>query len=260
MGAELTHLSSAVTKFAYDNAMNALSNGAPTRARTAALRAALVSLTSTLAGALLVVGIVALFSVWSMNRAWRDGLESTDGLRALAADAAQIQVEFKIGVQEWKNVLLRGSDPDDLDHYREAFELRQAAVATQLIALEAGATAAGLEAAATEIAALRAGHAAQLNAYRQSLAAGLAGAVDPERPVLDAAAARRIDRAVRGIDRELEQRIDVMREDIDTLARREREALNHALDERYETLRLVLTGLLLASSWRLGADCTARFA
>ena len=239
--------------------MNALSNGAPTRARTAALRAALVSLTSTLAGALLVVGIVALFSVWSMNRAWRDGLESTDGLRALAADAAQIQVEFKIGVQEWKNVLLRGSDPDDLDHYREAFELRQAAVAAQLGTLEAGATAAGLGAEATEIAALRIGHAAQLDSYRQALATGLAEAPDSERPVLDATVARRIDRAVRGIDRELEQRIDIMRADIDTLARREREALTHALGDRYETLRLVLMGLLLASFVALGGGLYGAF-
>lgn len=234
-------------------------NAPLTRARTTALRAALVSLTSTLAGALLVVGIVALFSVWSMNRAWRDGLESTDGLRALAADAAQIQVEFKIGVQEWKNVLLRGTDPDDLDHYSDAFEQRQATVATQLSALEAGATAAGLGAAATEIAALRAGHAAQLEAYRRALTNGLAEAADAERPVLDPAAARRIDRAVRGIDRELEQRIDTMRRDIDTLARGEREALTHALGERYETLRLVLMVLLLASFVALGGGLYGAF-
>lgn len=237
-------------------------NAPLTRARTTALRAALVSLTSTLAGALLVVGIVALFSVWSMNRAWRDGLESTDGLRALAADAAQIQVEFKIGVQEWKNVLLRGTDPDDLEHYSDAFEQRQATVATQLSALEAGATAAGLSAAATEIAALRAGHAAQLDTYRRALATGLAeaaDAADAEHPVLDAAAARRIDRAVRGIDRELEQRIDTMRADIDTLARREREALTHALGERYETLRLVLMVLLLASFVALGGGLYGAF-
>ncbi|MDC8758978.1 methyl-accepting chemotaxis protein [Janthinobacterium fluminis] len=39
-----------------------------------------------------------------------------------AIDAARSsQVEFKIEVQEWKNILLRGNDPAALDKYRQAF-------------------------------------------------------------------------------------------------------------------------------------------
>lgn len=234
-------------------------NAPLTRARTSALRAALVSLSSTLAGALLVVGIVALFSVWSMNRAWRDGIDATESLRALAADAAQIQIEFKIGVQEWKNVLLRGDDPEDLAYYRQAFEGRHAGVADRLAALEAGAAAAGLDDAAAEIAALRSLHGAQLIEYRSALADGLRQRPDGARPALGSAAARRVDRAVRGIDRELEQRIDGMRGAIDGVAGDASDALAARLAQRYQTLRRVLTGLLLASFVALGLGLYGAF-
>lgn len=216
-------------------------------ARTAGLRAALVSLSSVLVGALLVMGIVALFAIWSMDRAWRDATDSTAVIRVLATDAAQTQIEFKIGVQEWKNVLLRGADPEDFAQYRRAFESRQVGVADRLGRLEAGAAALGFAETAAEIAAVRSLHAMQLSAYRQALMTGIEQTPDPELPVLGIEAARRVDRAVRGIDRELEQRIDGMRGMVDARVSAEFEALATRLTQRYQKLRAVLIGLLLAS-------------
>lgn len=45
--------------------------------------------------------------------------------------AREMQVDFKKQVQEWKNVLLRGSDPEDLDTYRTNFEAQYRTVRAQ---------------------------------------------------------------------------------------------------------------------------------
>ena len=51
------------------------------------------------------------------------------------ADARTMQVTFKKQVQEWKDVLLRGSDPAALKKYRDAFEARAQDVDDQSVAL-----------------------------------------------------------------------------------------------------------------------------
>ncbi len=66
------------------------------------------------------------------------------------AQAQSALVHFKIQVQEWKNILLRGDEPDDLATYRAAFEREFQTVQRTLEALAAEATAAGLMDLATE--------------------------------------------------------------------------------------------------------------
>ena len=51
------------------------------------------------------------------------------------SDARVMQLTFKKQVQEWKDVLLRGSDPEALRKYRDAFEARAHDVDTQAGAL-----------------------------------------------------------------------------------------------------------------------------
>lgn len=59
---------------------------------------------------------------------------------ALNADQAavlRIESRFKIQVQEWKNVLLRGRDPAKLDKYWQGFEKEESSVASEAAALQA---------------------------------------------------------------------------------------------------------------------------
>src|SRR5262245_59961150 len=56
----------------------------------------------------------------------------------------QAQVHFKIQVQEWKNVLLRGADPELLKKYRAGFEKEEAAVRKNLTVLRERLTAEGV--------------------------------------------------------------------------------------------------------------------
>ena len=49
-------------------------------------------------------------------------------------------LEFKIQVQEWKNVLLRGKKQESLDKYWKQFESQESKVNAQLTALQTLAT------------------------------------------------------------------------------------------------------------------------
>ncbi|MGA0841307.1 MAG: hypothetical protein ACO3Z6_06750 [Pseudomonadales bacterium] len=217
--------------------------------RTSALRAALISLATTLSGALLVIGIVALFAVWSMNRAWRDGLAAADGLEQIAYRATQTQVDFKIGIQEWKNVLLRGENPEDLAFYRSAFDSRQASVTEHLAVLAESTRQLELKAASEHVVILVAAHSADLDRYRSALDQALAG--DGTLPL---GAATRVDRAVRGIDRKLEARIDALAAETQALATERLANLSLELEDRYRTLRAVLYVLLAVAFLLVGVS------
>ncbi|PYM89138.1 MAG: hypothetical protein DME08_26160 [Candidatus Rokuibacteriota bacterium] len=120
----------------------------------------------------------------------------------------QAQVHFKIQVQEWKNVLLRGADPQLLEKYRGGFEKEEAAVQKHLTVLRERLTAEALDVARVD--GLLAVHRSLGERYRAALA-GFEG---------DAAGARKVDHAVRGIDRAPTEAMDALVADLKKLAER----------------------------------------
>ncbi len=84
---------------------------------------------------MLIVGLSAVIALQRQNTAI-DHLESL--IRGPAADRQSIMlitVDFKIQVQEWKNVLLRGKSPAELDKAWGKFEKTERAVREQGLAL-----------------------------------------------------------------------------------------------------------------------------
>jgi len=137
-------------------------------------------------------------------------------------DTRAAQIHFKIQVQEWKNVLLRGHVPQDLERYQAAFNNQYDQVAARLDGLRRQAEGTGLSEA--EIGALIDQHAAMQQSYETALARFIAdGGQTP----------RDIDQQVRGIDRDLADRIDGLAEAVGTKTRALRDEVDRAVQERY---------------------------
>ena len=73
------------------------------------------------AAALALVIAAALFGLHSLNQSIRTFETEVHDSHQNAAAASHLLSQFKTQVQEWKNTLLRGKDPAQLDRYWKAF-------------------------------------------------------------------------------------------------------------------------------------------
>ncbi|GAB7537267.1 methyl-accepting chemotaxis protein [Burkholderia sp. 3C] len=109
--------------------------------------------------------------------------DAIDTYRTSVQDAAANErmvsatlVAFKLQVQEWKDTLLRGKDPDKLDRYWSAFQKREAAVADSAARLEAKLPDGEARTLVTQFAAA---HAEMGKGYRKGFEAFKAAGEDP---------------------------------------------------------------------------------
>lgn len=210
--------------------------------QNAVLRSALMSLASTLAGVLAVVGILSLFSIWSMNRAWERGVDGLEVERDMVWLSFQAQVEFKMQMDEWQRLLLRGEDLLALEKAGAAFDARGRSVVGYLEAFAEAATRAGLEELAQLAIGLRGKHDILGANYRSALARGLS----PD-GTLHARDANRLDDELRGVDLELDSDIDVLARRVIEMAESDRDDLSRRMAERYRVLRFALIASLCGS-------------
>ncbi|MEH6566401.1 MAG: methyl-accepting chemotaxis protein [Halopseudomonas sp.] len=182
-------------------------------------------------GSLALMLLVALITVSSLAgdvRSYRQLLEHPVNAANLINRA---NLEFKSQVQEWKNVLLRGADPEDQRKYWAQFEAAEQAVQTTLQEIDQLQVDAGTKA---EIAQLRAAHQRLAGSYRTSLDAYIAAGMEPTAG----------DRSARGIDREVSEQMQALSDKINNAALASSGEINRIASL---TLLYGLIGLCLAA-------------
>ena len=148
-----------------------------------------------LACGLLLLLSAALFGIHSLNAALRTYQTTVAEAQAHERAIAQTLGEFKVQVQEWKNVLLRGRDPAQRERYWQSFAGRERDVAAQARALLAALPAGDSRDLVQRFADA---HAEMGRGYRRGFQAFEAAAADPAAG----------DSAVQGMDREPARLLD----------------------------------------------------
>ncbi|HEU4559298.1 MAG TPA: methyl-accepting chemotaxis protein [Longimicrobium sp.] len=194
----------------------------------------------------LLVGVYATLSIGSLKEGMeqnRQSLASARLLRESVDGARNAQVHFKVQVQEWKNILLRGADPAERAKYTEGFDEAEKRVQAGLDSLRALLSRQGLESA--DVTQLAASHAELGRRYHAAL----------ERFDGTPASAQLVDGLVRGIDREPTARFDAIVDRVQKHADSTADSLSARAVTRYQESRtqgvgltLLLVALTLAAS------------
>jgi len=166
-------------------------------------------------GSLTLMLLVALAIVSSLAGSVSNYRQLLDNPVAAANLINQANLEFKGQVQEWKNVLLRGSNPEDQQKYWTQFETAEQAVQSdlqQILALDLNA------ATRAEIEQLRSQHQQLANRYRSSREAFIAAGLDPVAG----------DRSARGIDREVSENMHALSTRLSAEAQTHSQQINQA--------------------------------
>jgi hypothetical protein len=195
----------------------------------------------------LLLGATGLFALHHTNEKTAADLARLDAAEDALLLTVRARAAFKTQVQEWKNILLRGHDPADLARYRAGFEAEERITREALEQLVQSPPDTTFETGQLPfpLPTLLAEHARLSEAYRAALAAhDLAASRD---------AGFAIDRAVRGLDRPLSDKLDHLAIAMERIAATELRALAERAAARYEVLRritwIVASFAVLASLW-----------
>jgi methyl-accepting chemotaxis protein len=155
---------------------------------------------------------------------------------AAVDDARSAQVHFKRQVQEWKDILLRGQDPEQFAHYQHNMATEEARVIEELSQLRE--TMQKLGGVQAPIEALQRTHAELGQRYREALRH-----YDPTQ----ANAAQVVDKLVKGIDRPATDGFDTLVEQIESAANASMAELERKSAAEAAAARMVSIGFLAAA-------------
>jgi hypothetical protein len=220
-----------------------MSGPAITATERVRLRKSLLQLASLLMLTLITIMLLALFTVWSMDRAHQRAERKQEQLVAALDASRRAQVHFKVQVQEWKNLLLRGEAPLRRASYYETFAGEEQRVDAELRHLQKFLDSLELTAYRRQVEQMREEHASLGERYRTALANATGGQWNTFA----------IDAAVKGIDRPLNSSIDSLASDLMAEAERRNTLERAQLKARYDTLSRALWIAMTAALGLIGA-------
>ena len=211
----------------------------------------------------LCVGILGLFSVWSLRGYQARVQAALSEVTATMDLGRQAQLHFKIQVQEWKNILLRGHGLSDRALYVAAFEKEKAVTLNLLQSLRPRVDQIQKSEGLMRLTKTQ-DVSAQLRGEIDQIVTGFAELNQTYKKALDEAQKnggwdpRVADAIVRGVDRDLTVQMDAVPVELERAYKDLVSLAALAADARFETLtRIVWTGVILALSvvafmlWRM---------
>jgi methyl-accepting chemotaxis protein-1 (serine sensor receptor) len=196
----------------------------------------LVVLVTVLVGALVATSAYNGFALDRAGQRMVAAMKEANAVEEAADASRRAQVEFKVHVQEWKNLLIRGGDAKDFTQYSKALDDSGRRTIDALRRVQPMMKALGLEAAAVDKAIAE----QEMLNRRYAEAIKLYDAADPHR-------AQVADRAVRGMDRaatdHLDEIVKAIRERGDKI---ERDLVASAAAERTATTAWLVAVAIVA--------------
>ncbi|MEE1868962.1 methyl-accepting chemotaxis protein [Pseudomonas sp. 119P] len=184
-----------------------------------------VQILALLAGSLMAILMIALVCFQLLSSSVRGYGQLIDGPLQASQLIDEANLQFKVQVQEWKNVLLRGKQPAELDKYWQQFLAREQQVQGILDQLIRSSDAT-LKARAEQ---LKQSHRQLGQAYAQGRQAFLAAGADPAVG----------DQAVKGVDRATSEQMSELVSQLRSDAQGRAQAINASAE------RIVWLGLLV---------------
>ncbi len=172
------------------------------------IRQRLFALTLTALAVLVGVGLFAFFQARALNQVLERAIAQHATTLTAVDSARGAQVHFKTQVQEWKNILLRGKNPDAFTKYLKGFDEEEAKVKERLLQVRQALASLG-SAKTADCDKVLATFERLGPAYREALKQ-----YDPK----EADPAATVDKLVRGQDRAPTQAIDTLVSDIEAMA------------------------------------------
>ena len=191
-----------------------------------------------LVGSLLLMLVVAITSVLTLGAELRNYRNLMEGPVATAGLISEANLAFKEQVQEWKNVLLRGAEPADLDRYWRQFQTSETQVQSLLGQVSELDVSSEVQ---RQITTLRSTHQQLGQRYREGLAHFVATSHDPVAG----------DTLLRGIDRDTVDRLQELSEQMQQAADSEVERI------RESAMRTAVLGLIILLVSALGISICA---
>ena len=185
---------------------------------------------------LALVGAVAISAVDGLAKQASSSVNTDTKALKLLDSLRKVQTSFQRQVQEWKDILLRGNDPELYAKYYDAFEKRTAEVSQGLAQMRSLADELGM--ATNDIDTLLAAHADLHGQYLEALKS-----YNPAH----ATAGQEVDKLVRGIDRPTSAAMDKLSQDVVSFATKSAATSNQDVAAT-ESATEWLTGSVLAVS------------
>ncbi len=186
---------------------------------------------------LAIVGGVSIFAVDGLASQASSSVSIDTKALKLLDSLRRVQTNFQRQVQEWKDILLRGNDPELYAKYYEAFEKRSTDVSQGLSEMRKQAQELGMD--TKDIDTLLAAHAELHGNYVEALKS-----YNQAR----ATAGQEVDKLVRGLDRPTSAAMDKLSQDVVNFAAQSAEASNRevaAKESTTEWLTLSVLGVAL---------------